>query len=154
MGTRDNKPRRDTPKKGSTISLEDLPTAELEVLACLWREQMATARQLREIMKPYRPMSHGAIVTLLKRLEEKRLVSKEKANVGKAFVYRADHAPESTYKGILNRMRERIFGGSLVSMMASLFDGNPPNQDELRALDELVRQLKGKPETRRRIREG
>ena len=55
----------------------NLPDAELDVLACLYRLENATVRQIREAIKKYRPMTHGSAVTLLKRLEEKSLVTKQ-----------------------------------------------------------------------------
>ena len=58
------------------------PRAELDVLGCLWQHGRATARELREAMGGYRPMTHGSMVTLLKRLEAKGLVTKRKGPVG------------------------------------------------------------------------
>ncbi len=133
-----------------TFEPGDLPPAELEVLACLWRLGKATARDVRESMAEYRPMTHGAMVTLLRRLEEKELVSKEKAPVGKAFVYRANQPPHRTYRNLMGRIRQRIFGGSGVSMVASLFDTKPPNQDELEALEALVEKLRADADKRGR----
>ncbi|MCC6796240.1 MAG: BlaI/MecI/CopY family transcriptional regulator [Candidatus Hydrogenedentes bacterium] len=129
-------------------SLADLPVAELEVLACLWQRGNATAREVREAMETYRPMSHGAMVTLLKRLEQKRLVAKSKADTGKAFVYRAAHAPQPTYRSLMQRLRQRIFGGSGATMVASLFDSDIPNSEELDKLEELLDSLREKSERR------
>jgi predicted transcriptional regulator len=126
----------------------ELPPAELEVLACLWQRGEATAREVREVMAEFRPMTHGAMVTLLRRLEDKNLVSKKKAPVGKAFVYRAKHSPHSTYRNLMSRIRKRIFGGSGASMVASLFDTDPPSPDELDALEQLVEKLRAKSEKR------
>ena len=88
-----------------------LPNAELDVLGCLWKRQLATAREIRETMKSYRPMAHGSVVTLLKRLEAKGLVTRRKGRVGKAFVYRATRRPEPTCRGILRNLLDRAFGG-------------------------------------------
>lgn len=117
---------------------EEVPDAELEVLACLWQKGRATARELREAMMSYRPMSHGSMVTLLKRLERKGLVSKEKGPVGKAFVYEATRRPEPTYRRIMRDLRERIFGGSGVAMMMSLFETRAPTPEELDELQKLL----------------
>lgn len=127
----------------------ELPPAELEVLASLWQQGNATAREIREAMFEYRPMTHGAMVTLLRRLEEKGLVTKVKAPVGKAFVYRAKHSPHPTYRSLMARIRQRIFGGSGAVMVASLFDSDLPSHEELQALESLVEKLRAKS-TRRR----
>jgi predicted transcriptional regulator len=124
--------------------LESLPDAELEVLACLWQSAKATARDIREAMAKYRPMTHGAMVTLLKRLESKGLVVKEKGPVGKAFIYKPTREPKPMYRRIMENLRERIFRGSGIAMVASLFETKPPTADELDELEALLAALRKK----------
>lgn len=123
---------------------ENLPSAELEVLAVLWQQGKATAREIREAMQGYRPMTHGSMVSLLKRLEAKRLVSKQKGSVGKAFVYYPMERPEPMYRRIMRDLYERVFGQSGVVMVASLFESRPPTAEELDALEALLRDLREK----------
>jgi BlaI family transcriptional regulator, penicillinase repressor len=130
--------------KDKKLSVQELPDAELEVLACLWQKKAASAREVREAMVKYRPMTHGAMVTLLKRLESKGLVSKQKGAVGKAFIYSAAHSPEPMYRKIMRDLRQRVFGGSGVAMVASLFETTAPTNEELDALDELLNGLRSK----------
>ncbi len=135
------KQRDDT---GERAPREKLPDAELEVLACLWQKGNSTARQLREAMTSYRPMTHGSMVTLLKRLEKKGLVSKEKGPVGKAFVYEPTRGPKPTYRRIMRELHDRIFGSSGVAMVTSLFEARPPTQEELEELMRLLDDLRNK----------
>jgi len=139
----------DKPKKkagSAREALENLPDAELEVMACLWQRGDATARQIREEMASYRPMTHGALVTLLKRLEAKGLVRKKKGDFGKAFVFRAAHAPEPVYRKIMRDLHERVFGGSVVAMFASLFETRPPSAEEVDELQQLLDDLRRQQE--------
>ena len=131
-------------QKNSAGPLPDLPDAELEVLACLWQKGQATARDVREAMAEYRPMTHGAMVTLLKRLEGKCLVSKKKGDVGKAFIFKPTRQPEPLYAKILRDLRQRVFGGSGVSIVASLLDTAPPTAEELDALQNLLDEYRDK----------
>jgi len=117
---------------------ELLPDAELEVLACLWDGGPSTAREVRERLAPYRPMSHAAVFTLLKRLEEKELVVRRKGSVGKAFVYRARVRPDRTFRHKVGHLLDRVFRGQSVTLVSSLFESRPPTEDEL---DELQRLL-------------
>jgi BlaI family transcriptional regulator, penicillinase repressor len=133
-----------TKKPEAVAEASTLPDAEMEALACLWRVGKATAREVRETMGAFRPMTHGAMVTLLKRLESKGLVCKEKGPVGKAFVYEPTRRPEPTYRKIMNDLRERIFGGRGITMVASLFETNPPTAEELDTLQELLDTLRRK----------
>ena len=138
--------KRQRPTESARKALENLPGAELEVMACLWQKGEATARHIREEMAPYRPMTHGALVTLLKRLEAKGLVRKKKGDFGKAFVFRAAHAPEPVYRKIMRDLHERVFGGSGVAMFASLFETRPPSAEEVDELQQLLDDLRRQQE--------
>ncbi len=134
------KPKK--PTGSAREALENLPDAELEVMACLWQKGETTARSVREEMLAYRPMTHGAMVTLLKRLEAKGLVAKRKGSFGKAFVFRAIHTPEPVYRKLMRDLHERVFGGSGVAMFASLFETRPPTTEEVVELQKLLDELK------------
>lgn len=121
-----------------------LPDAELEVLACIWQYGQATARQVREAMADYRPMTHGSMVTLLKRLEAKGWVTRQKGPVGKAFVYRPTRRPEPTRRRILSKLVRRVFGGSGVELISTLLDSQPPTTEELDELQQLFDELRAK----------
>jgi len=121
-----------------------LPPAERDVLACVYRLPEATARQIRESLHSYRPMAHGSVLTLLKRLEAKRLLARKKGPVGKAFVYHATRPRKSTFTHLLGDLVHRVFQGDPVSLVASLFETRPPTGQEVEKLrtmlDELRRQ--------------
>ncbi len=121
---------------------KEIPTAELEVLACLKRRGTATAREIRETMLPFRPMAHGSVVTLLTRLEAKNLVSKTKGPVGKAFVYCATETAGKVYRNVLHRLLHRVFGGDSMHLVASVFEAKPPDREQLKELEQLVADLK------------
>jgi predicted transcriptional regulator len=123
---------------------KSIPTAELEVLACLRQMKQATAREIRELMHPYRPMAHGSVVNLLKRLEAKNLVSRKKGPVGKAFIYRPTAAMASIYGNLLNRLLNRVFAGDSLALVASLFETKPPDSHQLEKLEKLLDELREK----------
>ena len=126
------------------MTAKHVPTAELEVLACLKQMEQATARDVRERMQPYRPMAHGSVVNLLKRLEAKKLVSKKKGSVGKAFVYRPTAATVAIYGNMLDRLLNRVFGGDSMALVASLFETKPPDDRQLDELEQLLDELREK----------
>jgi predicted transcriptional regulator len=121
---------------------QNIPDAELEVLACLQQQGEASARQIRESMAGYRPMSHGSMVTLLKRLEAKELVQKKKGPTGKAFIYYPAKDSRQTLRPILKKFVRRIFGGSSLALINSLFESHPPTPEELNQLETLIAQLR------------
>jgi BlaI family transcriptional regulator, penicillinase repressor len=126
------------------VKRKNVPAAELEVLASLQKLGQATAREIREYMHGYRPMTHGAVVNLIKRLEAKRLVTRKKGPVGKAFLYQSTQASRSIYHTVLGRLVNRVFAGDSLAMVASLFETKPPDGKELGRLEELLNELKEK----------
>jgi predicted transcriptional regulator len=119
-----------------------LPDAELEVLACLWQKGEATARDVREAMAGYRPLTHSAVSTLLTRLQEKGLVARRKGPVGKAFLYRAAGQPKRRRRRLVGDLLERVFGGDALAVVSSLFETRPPSAEELDRLQQLLDQLR------------
>jgi BlaI family transcriptional regulator, penicillinase repressor len=126
------------------MAIRNVPNAELEVLACLRQMQRATVREVRERMHPYRPMAHGSVINLLKRLEAKKLVSKKKGLVGKAFVYQPTAATASIYSNMLDRLLNRVYGGDSLLLVASLFETQPPDSGQLDKLEDLLEELRAK----------
>ncbi len=124
------------------MTREQLPDAELEVLTCLGRLGEATGRAIRESMAGYRPMAHGSVFTLLKRLEAKGLVTKRKGPVGKAFLYKPVQQPAHTYREVVGDLVQRVFGGSGIALVTSLFETKPPTPRELDELGQLLNTLR------------
>ena len=83
-------------------------------------------------------MTHAAVSTLLKRLQDKGMVAREKGPVGKAFLYRATTGPRNTYRRIVNDLIERIFSGNGNALISTLLETRPPSPDELEELQKLL----------------
>lgn len=139
-------------KNAKGASAQHLPAAELDVMACLWKEGESTARGIREAMSRYRPMAHGSVVTLLSRLEDKGMVNKKKAAFGKAFIFMPGKSPESTYRSLTGEMVRRVFAGDSAKMVESMFSAHAPTKDECDAIAKLAgaAKRKAKIKTRRR----
>jgi predicted transcriptional regulator len=136
--------RKQAASASSSRSNDRLPDAELDVLACLWRRGEATASEVREMMRRYRPMAHGSVATLLSRLLAKGLVAREKASVGKAFVYQPTRQARSGYRRVVRDVVDRVFGGNSVALVASLFETRPPDAEEVHELQKLLDGLRTK----------
>jgi len=144
--------RRAPRSKQAPAEAAFLPEAELEVLACLHRLDGAEIATIREKLDKRRPMSHASVATLLRRLEARGLVTREKAAEGKAFVYRAAAPAEQTYRSVVQRLAERIFDNDKIGVVSSLFGGQPPSADELAQLRDLVDRLEARRGGRSRRR--
>ncbi len=120
----------------------NLPDAERDVLACVHRLGGATASAVRAALHAYRPMSHGAVVTLLKRLEAKRLLTRQKAPTGKAYVYQPTRNHGANFRGLIKEMLQRVFHGDGVALVASLFETKAPSAAEVEKLQEMLNDLR------------
>lgn len=122
-----------------------IPDAELEVLACVQRRGRATAREVREELASWRPLSHSSVMTLLGRLADRGLVDRERGE-GREYIYHATATREEALEPIFRRLLNRVFEGDAAAMTASLFQTRPPESDELERLERLLDDLRSRDE--------
>lgn len=147
------KKRRTKTKSGRKAKAEmpeTLPPAELDVLACVWREAPVTARRIREMMLKYRPMAHGSVVTLLTRMEAKGLITKDKGPVGKAFLFKPLKKPDLVRRKLVKDMVDQVFAGDTGAMATLLLEANPPTASEVTSIQSSLNQAKKKAKKTRR----
>ena len=123
-------------------TLTQLPQAELDVLSCMLQQGQLTAREIRETLSQSRPMAHASVVTLLKRLELKGLVRKHKGKVGKAFVYQATRRPGTVHQSLVRGLLDRVFAGNGLALVSSLFETQPPSEQDLDELQTMLDKMK------------
>lgn len=118
-----------------------IPDAELEVLACVQRRGEATGREVREDLEAWRPLSHSSVMTLLGRLQDRGLVTREPGE-GREYVYQATASREAAVEPILRRLLNRVFEGDAAGLVASLFETHRPGTEELDRLEALLESLR------------
>src|SRR5262245_30041581 len=121
-----------------------LPDDELEVLSNLHPRREATARDIREDLSDHPPLAHGWVPTLLVRRDRRGLVARTARKIGKAHVYEPTRKPSAAVRPVLRRLVDRVFAGSAVELVASLFETRPPTAQELAAIQRLVRDARKK----------
>ncbi|MBX3395152.1 MAG: BlaI/MecI/CopY family transcriptional regulator [Phycisphaerae bacterium] len=145
-------PRKNHPAGRSAdvkLTLNSIPNAEMDVLSCVWREEPVTAARIREMMKNLRPMAHGSVVTLLNRLVNKGLVSKEKGAVGKAFVFKSRTSPVHLHRRLVREMLDRVFQGRVVDMVSTILQVAKSIDSELVELKKLIGSMRPSRKSRR-----
>ena len=128
----------------------ELPDAELDVMGCLWTRGPLTAREIREALSDRRPMHHASVCTLLKRLEQKRFVAREKSGAGKSFRYRAVARRAGPARRMLDKLLDRVFGGNGVALVASLLETRTPTKEELDEMQKLLDETRQRQKSKRR----
>lgn len=115
--------------------IEGLPRREREVFETLCRLQVATAAAVRAALPD--ALSDSAVRTLLKRLEDRGLVSRSSSEEG--FAYRPVPRTATVAAGALKRMVDTFFAGSAASAATALLGMSAPlKPDEIAALEKLL----------------
>jgi predicted transcriptional regulator len=119
-----------------------LPPSELAVLQVLWERRRATAREVRETLAAGgRRLTHSTIVTLLTRLENKGFVAHEKAKMGKAFLFRPTRRREGVWRGFVEQLVHRVFGGDAIPLFSCLIEEVSLRPDQIKELKRMVKTL-------------
>ena len=119
-----------------------IPDAERDVLACLVQLEEATVKDIRDALDNVRPMQAASVLTLLNRLEARKLVTKRKADQGKAFVFRPSKNSARAWSGLMKDFFQQAFGGDTVAFMTSFFETRTPTAAEIEQLQQLLDDLK------------
>lgn len=114
-------------------------SSEWYVLECLWREEPKTLMQLAAELKEEQGWAKSTCATMLKRMEEKKLISHEEKGRTKYFyaqVSRDEIAGRET-REFLNR----IYHGSVGLMMSALVEKGELSREEIRELEKILEQI-------------
>ena len=119
-----------------------LPEAERDVLACLNQLGEATVKELRDSLQSARPMEAASVLTLLKRLEAKNLVTKRKADRGKAFIFQPTAESAGVSRGLMKDLFQKVFAGDTMAFMSSFFETRKPTDREIEQMQQLLDDLR------------
>ena len=117
-----------------------LPTdRELAILQVLWDREEATARQIHEDLAKDLPIVQNTVQTFLRVLLAKGLVSFRRE--GRQFIYKAEVDPEPTQQGLLNRVLEDVYRGSVDQLVAGALSLRSLDRSEIEGLQKLLSEL-------------
>ena len=110
---------------------------ELEILQVLWQEGPSTVRQIHEILNKVQDTGTGytTVLKLLQIMHAKALVKRDDS--ARAHVYTAAVKEEDVQSDMVEKIVERVFGGSaqkLVLRALSLSSSTPAELAEIRNL--------------------
>jgi BlaI family transcriptional regulator, penicillinase repressor len=102
------------------------------ILDYIWTAGPSTAEQIREGLAPKRQLKDSTIRTLLRRLEERDVLTHTVE--GKVFVYRAAVPPRSLAARSVQQIIERFWSGSAEQFLAGLVDEKVLTPAQIRRL--------------------
>jgi len=102
----------------------------------LWERGRATAREITDAINASEPIAHSTVQTLLRGLEEKKAVAHEAKD--RTFVF-FPLVKEHAFKQSATRdLVERVFGGSVESLMAHLLKNEKVSREEIEGIRKLI----------------
>ncbi len=121
---------------GKKRGFGELELAILKLLAD--RKQLS----VREVLETFDGEDkYTTIMTVMNRLVEKQHLIRERC--GQHFNYRLNKASRPSHQSLLDRLRQKIFGGKLAPMMSYLIDsGDAISDEELAKMEELIREIR------------
>ena len=124
-----------------------LSRREREIMDVIFLLEQATATEIQERLSD--PPSNTAVRTHLRILEEKGVITRRQD--GKRFIYRAKQSKKRVGKSALGQVLKVYFGQSLQKAVAAHLADPKANitEDELDALDELIREARIKQERKK-----
>lgn len=107
---------------------------ELDVMSVLWAKGPSTVAEVRDSLDD--DLAYTTVLTVLRTLEAKGHVTHE--SDGKAHRYSADVARDAAGRSALDRIVDKIFGGSRELLLTQLVDERDVDDAELRRLRKVL----------------
>ncbi len=126
----------DKPKK--PLKITQLGDLEADVMSVVWEKDQATVQDVLDALAPHRALAYTTVMTVMTRLSEKGLLSREKA--GRAFIYRPAVPQERAAGSLLQSLVRRLYDGATTKAIAQLLETEQDVDDaELERLEQLIR---------------
>jgi predicted transcriptional regulator len=109
-----------------------LTPLETLIMDCVWELGEASVRDVRERLKPDKPMAYNTVLTMMRILREKGFLCSERE--GRMDVYRPLVEREQIGRRSLSEVMERFFSGSAAAVVSQLLESEDVDADELQAI--------------------
>jgi len=118
--------------------------SEMTVLTALLERGEATVADLHVTFEASHGWAHSTVVTFLRRLEAKGLVTHTRPRGQRAFVYRPTAKARSTRQRVIRDVLERVFGGNPLPLVSSLLEQGDLSQEQLEELQRMIERQRRK----------
>jgi predicted transcriptional regulator len=122
----------------------ELTAGQMEILEVVWQRGEVGVAEVWKALAERRPVARNTVQTMMARLCERGWLAARPE--GNAFVYAATRPRTSVVAKMVGGLVDRVFGGSLSGLVASIIDSRPlaPGEAErLRALIDRAESRKG-----------
>jgi BlaI family transcriptional regulator, penicillinase repressor len=109
---------------------------QFRIMQVLWDRGRASARDITEALNAGEPVAHSTVQTLLRQLEAKGAVGHEEQ--GRTFLFFARLKEDKVKRTAARDLLERVFGGSVGSLVAHLLKEERLSRTEIEELHRLI----------------
>lgn len=117
----------------------NITEAEQKILKLLWEKGRLSTMQITEKLKDETGWSKQAVISFLRRMETKRLVSYEK--IGRSKYYTPLPKKEIVAKEERNSFLQKFYHGKLGLMVSAMAEENSLTQEDINELQKLLDDL-------------
>jgi BlaI family penicillinase repressor len=116
--------------------------SELDILSILWEKELATVREVHEIIQLTKEVGYTTTLKLMQIMHEKGLVSR---NVdSKTHIYKAALEKEKAQEHYLGKMIKTLFSGNSSELVLQALGNHKPSNNDLLEIKQLIEKLENK----------
>jgi BlaI family penicillinase repressor len=121
---------------------------QFRIVQVLWDQGRASAREITDALNMHEPVAHSTVQTLLRQLESKGAIGHQED--GRTFVFFPRLKEDKVKRTAARDLLDRVFGGNVGSLVASLLAQERLSRSELDELQRLIEARRDdKPERER-----
>jgi BlaI family transcriptional regulator, penicillinase repressor len=120
--------------------LHRLGDLQLRIMRILWDRGAATVAEVHQALGARPRLAYTTVATMLRKMEVRGLVA-HRAD-GRTFVYRAAVGEERVGRNMAGHLLDRLFEGSVASMVSHLLTTREVSAAELAELERLIAERK------------
>lgn len=112
-----------------------LGNLQIEIMRVLWSQGPCSVTQVQQALGG-RNLAYTTVATMLRKMEPRGLVTHDCD--GRTFIYRAAVPEQEVRQGMAGDLLDRLFSGSLSSLVSHLLSSREVNRKELEELASLI----------------
>jgi BlaI family penicillinase repressor len=125
----------------------ELTEAEWDIIEVVWEREPCAAPTVQEELAARKKWTYSTVKTLMDRMVTKGLLTTER--IRNLILYRSAISRQQARHGELLRTVKRAFGGAFTPLMQFMLESNTLSPEELRHLETMLKEKRGKKNANR-----
>jgi predicted transcriptional regulator len=113
---------------------------QLKIMKVLWDRSAASVWEVQEALASESGLAYTTVATMLRKMEARRLVRHR--SQGRRFIYEPAVTADEVTRNMADDVLERLFDGSLASMVHHLLRARDVSRRELAELEKMIQARK------------